>query len=53
MVKKGSFSKINTTNIDILENLSDAVIELHGKVQVQKIIENPRSRINQYGTLVI
>ena len=46
-------SNNNTTNIDILENSSDAVVELHSNVHVQKIIENPRSRINQYGTLVI
>ena len=46
-------SNNNIVNINVLENLSDAVVEIYGDLQIQNIIDNPRSRIVPHGGSLI
>lgn len=46
-------SNNNIVNINVLENSSDAVVEIYGDLQIQNIIDNPRSRIVPHGVSLI
>lgn len=46
-------SNNNIVNINVLENSSDAVVEIYGDLQIQNIIDNPRSRIVPHGGSLI